>query len=572
MEFRFRRPALTLGCVPGGIAPLKTSLFCICVVVGYAVCEPASAQQKHDLRIEDHFLYRMIWRAETPPPEGMRRNGGPDPADFYSIDGWNNNLVNPNFGAAGVRLWRQIPSQYLDGLNDPARQDQPSAREISNVIFDQPESIPNSKNLSDMVWQWGQFLDHDLDLTETSLTMEFFPIAVPNGDPWFDPAFTGNQIIPLLRSAYHPYSGISSPREQINFITSWLDGSQVYGSDIATANSLRTFKNGMMKTSPDNLLPVDEDGFFLAGDVRVNEQVYLTAMHTLFLREHNRIARQLSRDRRRYSDEEIYQRARQQVIGTLQQITYEEFLPAILGPTAMPEYRGYNEVFYPNVTNTFSTSAYRFGHSMLNSQLLRLDDNGNEIPAGHINLADAFFNPTEIVEHGIEPYLKGLCHQRAQEIDAKVVDDVRNFLFGPPGAGGFDLAALNIQRGRDHGLANINMIRARFALPPHNTFADITSDFQTQQMMEDLYDQVENMDPWVAMLCEDHFPGAAVGETAMYVIRDQFIRLQIGDRLFYLNRDRRSEAGFRESSRLSDVIKRNTNLRNVPHDVFHIGN
>ena len=410
------------------------------------------------------------------PMDSAALRDSQEASNYYSVDGWNNNLTSPNFGIAGIRLWRQVPSQYTDGISEPARVDQPSARVISNVIFDQAESIPNSKGLSDMVWQWGQFLDHDLDLTETSLMIESFPIEVPVGDPWFDPAFTGTQTISLLRSEYVPYTGIVSPREQVNFITTWLDGSQIYGSDSETANSLRTFQNGMLRTSSGNLLPVDESGFFQAGDIRVNEQVYLTSMHTLFVREHNRICRQLIRGRRAMNDEEIYQEARAQVIETLQRITYEEFLPAILGEFAMPEYPGYDERFYPNITNTFSTSAYRFGHSMLNSQLLRLDDDGNEIEAGHIHLADAFFNPGEVTSYGIEPYLKGLCHQRAQEVDAKLVDDVRNFLFGPPGAGGFDLASLNIQRGRDHGLADINSIRARFFLPGHRDFSDVTSD------------------------------------------------------------------------------------------------
>ena len=531
------------------------------------------AQELRRTRIEDHFQSGIIWRSDNPVTDGLRAfEDSEERSNYYSIDGWNNNLTNPNFGIAGIRLWRHVASQYTDGISEPARPDQPSARAISNIIFDQPESIPNSKGLSDMVWQWGQFVDHDLDLTETSLTLESFPIEVPAGDPWFDPSFTGTQTIPLMRSAYVSYTGIVSPREQVNFITAWLDGSQVYGSDEETANSLRTFENGMLRKSSGNLLPLDEDGFFEAGDIRVNEQVYLTAMHTLFMREHNRICRQLMRDRRRLSDEEIYQEARARVIETLQRITYEEFLPAILGDFAMPDYPGYDDRFYPNITNTFSTSAYRFGHSMLNSQLLRLDDDGNEISAGHIHLAEAFFSPTEIIDHGIEPYLKGLCHQKAQEVDAKVVDDVRNFLFGPPGSGGFDLASLNIQRGRDHGLADINSIRARFFLPAHRNFADVTSDKQTQADLEGLYGDVENADPWVIMLCEDHFPGAIVGETAMHVIRDQFIRLRRGDRLFYLNRQSSDTRFKRESSRLSDVIKRNTNLRNVPRDVFRVTN
>ena len=113
----------------------------------------------------------------------------------------------------------------------------------------------------------------------------------------------------------------------------------------------------------------------------------------------------------------------------------------------------------PNIANVFSTAAYRFGHTMLSSELLRLNDDGSVIDSGNIALQDAFFNPGAISDNGIDSILLGASVQTAQAIDPYLVDDVRNLLFGPPGAGGFDLASLNIQRGRDHGLADYNQIR-----------------------------------------------------------------------------------------------------------------
>ena len=62
-------------------------------------------------------------------------------------------------------------------------------------------------------------------------------------------------------------------------------------------------------------------------------------------------------------------------------------------------------------------------------------------------------------EGGIAPVLRGLAAQVQQSVDTQIVPDVRNFLFGPPGAGGLDLASLNIQRGRDHGLSDYNSMR-----------------------------------------------------------------------------------------------------------------
>lgn len=523
-------------------------------------------------RLEDHFSTRLMHRQKKGNRGRNHRGNERELMRFRTIDGSYNNLSNPTWGVANTNLWRRVLAEYADGISEPARQNMPSPREISNLVCGQVDNTANQRGLTDMVWQWGQFLDHDIDLTETHEELEFFPIQVPAGDPWFDPNGTGEMSILFFRSAYNPFAPTDQPRQQLNFITSWIDGSNVYGSDEETANSLRLFRNGRMRVTVaedgSHLLPMDDEGFFLAGDVRANEQVYLTAMHTLFVREHNRIARQIKERNPNLNDEEIYQLARKRVVATLQAITYNEFLPALLGPNALPKYRGYNARVFPNIANTFSTGAFRFGHSMLNSELLRLDRNLNVIPAGNLALRDAFFSPEEIVAYGIEPYLIGLASQQAQEIDSQLVDDVRNFLFGAPGSGGFDLAALNIQRGRDHGLANINSIRQRYGLLPFSDFSDLTSDQQIQQSLEELYGDIENVDPWVAMLCEDHFPNSSLGETAWFVLQDQFRRLRDGDRFWYEIQYRgRGLQNIRET-RLSDVILRNTKAGWIRRDLF----
>ena len=147
--------------------------------------------------------------------------------------------------------------------------------------------------MSAMVYAWGQFIDHDLDLTLTGTT-ESLPIPVPAGDPSFDPASTGAQVIPMKRSTFDPSTGATTARQQVNSITAWLDGSMVYGSDAGTAASLRTLQGGRLKTSEGNLLPTDSNGNFLAGDIRVGENPELTSLQTLFVREHNRLAARLA--------------------------------------------------------------------------------------------------------------------------------------------------------------------------------------------------------------------------------------------------------------------------------------
>ena len=537
-------------------------------------CPTTQAQDRPSRRdrIEDRHSTDLLNRQR----QNTRRVQDVDPTlmRFRTIDGSYNNLDQTHWGLAGARLWRRVPSAYADGLSEMARADMPSPRSISNLIFNQTESTVNERGLTDMVWQWGQFLDHDLSLTHTHEPLEYAPVQVPSGDVWFDPTESGGAVIQFFRSEYNEFASPNVPREQLNVITSWIDGSNVYGSDETTANNLRLFRNGMLRVSANatgHLLPVDEDGFFLAGDVRANEQAYLTAMHTLFMREHNRLCRELLRALPDLTDEQLYRHARKRNIATMQAITYNEFLPALLGNPIAP-YRGYNPNVFPNITNCFSTSAYRFGHTMLSSELLRLDPDGNTIPEGNLSLADAFFDPDLIKDHGIDPYLRGLIANPAQEVDAKLIGDVRNFLFGPPGAGGFDLASLNIQRGRDHGLPGLNEIRVRYGLPPLRSFEDLSDDPETILQLAELYGTVDQIDPWVGMLCEKHVPGSSLGLTAYMVIRDQFERLRDGDRFWYQHEFQGAAVQRFEQTRLSDIIRLNSGIKQIRRDVFRLPN
>ena len=166
--------------------------------------------------------------------------------------------------------------------------------------------------------------------------------------------------------------------------------------------------------------------------------------------------------------------------------------------------------------------------------------------------------------------MRGLYKQQAQEVDIKVIDDVRNFLFGLPGSGGFDLAALNIQRGRDHGLASYNQTRQDFGLAPASSFADITSDTDLQAAMASVYASVDDVDVWVGGLAEDHIKGGMLGELFHAILSDQFRRLRDGDRFFYKGHLQSAQFIQRiESQRLSDIIKRNTNIvKEIGKNVF----
>jgi peroxidase len=532
------------------------------------------------------------------------------PAVFRSIDGTGNNVANPDWGSANIALLRTAPAAYADGIDDlvvgsPTR---PSPRVVSNTVVAQTteERVLSDRLMSAMIYGWGQFLDHDLDLTTNASPREPADIPVPKGDPTFDFFGTGDVVIPFSRSKSVPGTGTSTdnPRQQPNEITAFIDASMVYGSSDAVASALRTHTGGLLKTSagPDNMIGTQDDllpfnntnyftpdelaalhmgndthavpdsELFAAGDIRANENIELTSLHTLFVREHNRLAGLIAAANPDMSDEDIYQRARAIVGAELQVITYNQWIPTLLGPGALPAYSSYNPNVNPGIANEFSTALFRLGHSMLGDDVEFLDSNGEEV-AEAIPLHEAFTNPAKVSETGIGPILKYLATDPSSEVDNSIVDEVRNLLFNVPGGQvGFDLASLNLQRGRDHGLADYNTIRAAYGLPRVTSFDQITSNIALRNGLRQLYGNVDNIDAWIGGLSEDHVPGTSTGPLIRAVLQNQFTRVRDGDRFWYQNQDIYVPPGYGVHSlaetTLADVIARNTDNAHLQDNVF----
>lgn len=493
------------------------------------------------------------------------------PDEYRTINGRFNNLARPWLGSAGIAFTRVVEPAYGDpaGLL-PARMEGASPRAISQVLADQGGiSMLSVHGDTNLMWLWGQFLDHDIDETPIAKPKEPFDISIPSGDPWFDPMGTGTVRMALDRSGYQMISG---RREQVNNITAFIDASMVYGSDAPRAAELRALDGtGRLKTSEGDLMPFNLRGFptgpdptdptlFLSGDVRTNENVALIAIHTVFMREHNYWADRFRDADPTMSDDDIYEHARAIIGGIVQAITYREYLPLLLGMDAIPPYMGYDPDVDPGISNLFATAAFRMGHSQLDGVLARLNADGSEAPEGNLSLADAFFNPGEIVAHGIDSVLRGVTMTQAQQLDTMLVGEVRNFLFGPPGAGGFDLAALNIQRGRDHGLPGYNAVRAAFGLPMATSFLDLNPDPIIAGKLASVYATCDDIDPWVGMLAEPHVPGAMVGETLRAVLADQFRRLRDGDRFWYESYLPADLVDLVNAQTMATVLRRTTGL------------
>ncbi len=514
--------------------------------------------------------------------------------EYRTITGWGNNVDHPEWGANHSLLQSNTTDAFANGFSTPAAPQRANPRLISNYLMSQPSVLPSTQGLSDYVWVFGQFIDHDITLVFNNST-EFFPITINFPDPIFNPGGAlPNAFIPMTRSAAAPGTGTQAgnPRRYANEISAFVDGSAVYGPDSIYADWLRTHVDGKMKTSSGNHLPFNTiDGEFdspqdasapildnatkqfnklyVGGDIRANENIFLTSMHTLFVREHNTQCDRIKQDHPSWNDEQIYQHARKIVGGTIAAILYEEWLPTL--GVQLPPYTGYDPTINPGIFNVFSAAAYRLGHTLLSSNLHRSNNLGGTIPEGDILLRNAFFNPLAILnEGGVNPLLKGMAHQMQQEFDRRVIDDVRNFLFGGPGSGGMDLAAINMQRGRDRGLADFNTIRADFGMTKYTSFLEMTGNEELADFLKVAYVNVDDIDPWVGFLCEKKQTGSIFGETLVKIMIDQFGAMRDGDRFYYENDAdlTAEEKAMIKATRIYDVVMRNSDITILQKNLF----
>lgn len=317
-------------------------------------------------------------------------------------------------------------------------------------------------------------------------------------------------------------------------------------------------------------------GCFLAGDTRPSEQMALAAMHTLFMREHNRIARRLFQINPHWTGDTVYEETRKIVGGILQKITYEQYLPELLGINPLPRYTGYKYWINPGVINSVATAAYRFGHSTIRPSFDILDENyqrvGVPIPLKHM-----FFNNTYIIRHGIDQLLRGLCTFQSEKVDRSFASGIMDHLFERQNLHGLNLIALNIQRGRDHGLPGYNDYRRYCGLTNARSFGDAANEIspESRKILTKLYnDDPSIADLFVAGIAETPVPGSQLGPTFSCLIKEQFTRLRDGDRFFYM-RDKvfsRSQLNEIRKSSLSRILC--DNLKNgkklwVQENAFH---
>ncbi len=486
-------------------------------------------------------------------------------SEFRPIGGTGNNVQNPNLNAVPNSPELTLaPLNFAPGTSN-GLVDGPNPRTISNVISGEEgangqNGQTNDSRASAWLYVFGQFIDHDISLEATPQSDDPINITIPAGDP----AFQDGETIALNRDVRSPTTDTI-----INTVTGYLDLSQLYGSDEQTAASLRNADGTLANSSNGQALSVVNDKF-AAGDVRVMENPELTAVTMLFMREHNYWVTQLAASNPSWTGDQVYNMARTITTAEYQNIIYNEYLPLLIGPV-LPPYAGYNPNVNPQVTQEFSTAAFRVGHSQVSDTQEGLNPDGST--AFVESLGQSFFNtPEEDMSNGIDPLLQSLGADSAQATDVYVVAELRNLLTAGLVGGDvdvIDLIAIDVQRERDVGLGTLNQTRQAIGLSPYTSFAALTPDPVLQANLSSVYGDIDSVDLFIGGLAEPAAPGAIVGPTFQTIIGDQFNALRAGDRFFWLNQGFDPQtAAMISKTKLSDIILRNTTITQEQRNAF----
>jgi hypothetical protein len=606
------------------------------------------------------------------------------PTPWRSLNGVDNNVEHPTWGRIGTHYRRIAKAYYADGISAMPK-GLPPARYISNRVFnDLGQNVFSENDISQWGWVWGQFLDHTFGLRDEKPGATT-PIPFAKNDP-LERFRDDLGVIAFSRTRPAPGTGVTNPRQQVNTVNSYIDAYAVYGGTNARLDWLRVgpidgdpTNNSAYLMLPGNYLPQQDTrgsddaakpGMDLmgqlvthpataavAGDVRANENDALTAVHTLFAREHNRIVSLLPSS---LTDEEKFQIARRVVGAEQQYVTYHEFLPAL--GVKLPPYRGYDQAVDPAISDEFATVGYRV-HSMVHGELepkapastytqeqlkafrsvgIEVEREDGEITLV-IPLGVAYGNPELLKAVGLGAMLEGLADERQYKNDEQIDDSMRSILFQIPKPGVRDpsvcgepvvnpkcysdvqdLGAIDIERGRDHGIPPYNRLRIAYGLAPKTSYTAITREStarfprgglirkhdpiddpdilafkqlrddhghvvrpKSDEAQEDVVSavrrstlaarlkavygagNVNEVDAFVGMLSEPHVKGTEFGELQLAMWKRQFQALRDGDRFFYLNdpmlTEIREKYGIDYRHTLAEIIRMDSDATVGPH-------
>ncbi|NXP53088.1 DUOX2 oxidase, partial [Heliornis fulica] len=484
--------------------------------------------------------------------------------EVQRYDGWYNNLLHHSRGSVGARLLRLLPANYADGVYQALQEPRvPNPRQLSDAVARGPSGLPSRRNTTVLAVFFGFHVLSDILATEEpGCPAEFLNIHIPPGDFVFDPAGTGDVVLPFQRIRWAMETGQSpnSPREQTNEVTGWLDGSSIYGPSHSWSDALRKFSGGQLATGLSKHLPRETDGrvpmwkaldpttgqggpqgIYDLGSAWGNENRFLQAENIAWFRYHNHKAVELAQEHPTWSDEDLFQHARKWVIATFQNIVLYEWLPTLLGRN-VPEYKGYQQHLDPSLSPEFVAAAEQFLATMVppgvykrdpQCQFLEVPSPGGPFPA--VRLCNSYWSRESARSQeakDVDNLLLGMSSQIAEREDNIVVEDLQDYWYGPLKYSRTDYVASWLQRGRDLGLPTYNQARERFGLEPLQNWSDLAPHLE-QQVLEKVAALYDNDTARLELL-----PGGMLeANSSLFsaIILDQFVRLREGDRFWFEN-------------------------------------
>ncbi|XP_072480342.1 dual oxidase 2 [Notamacropus eugenii] len=510
--------------------------------------------------------------------------------EVQRYDGWFNNLRYHERGSAGSRLQRLVPATYSDGVYQPLGEPYlPNSRSISNTAMKGDSGKASLKNRTVLGVFFGyHVLSEVVSVERPGCPAEFMNIQIPKGDEVFDPDHTGNVVLPFQRSEWDPQTGKSpnNPRDQINQVTSWLDGSAIYGSSHSWNDALRNFSGGelvrnktnpafprdtqgshLMWTAPDPATQQEgPKGLYVFGAQRGNQNPFLQAVGLLWFRYHNLWAQRLAQQHPTWGDEELFQHARKRVIATYQNIAMYEWLPSFLEKDP-PAYERYKSFLDPSISPEFLAASEQFlstmvppGVYMRNTSCHFQDVINGGQNSSALRVCNSYWsreNPNLLSAEAVNELLLGMASQISEREDRIVVQDLRDYWPGPGKFSRTDYVASSIQRGRDLGLPSYNRAREAMGLDPLQEWESLNPHLEPEiwKNISYLYNQnLSHLELLPGGLLESY---GNPGPLFSSIVFEQFVRLRDGDRYWFEN----TRNGLFSEDEIAEI--RNTTLHDV---------
>ncbi len=468
-----------------------------------------------------------------------------------TADGSCNDLAKPMMGSAGMRMGRNIPIEKT--FADEGNLLNPNPRTVSREVLERKNGVKEVGQINYLAAAWIQFMIHDW--FDHGDNQSVSPIEVPleADDPFGTPTMSVGRT--RKDPTKNPVDG--RPDTFQNVVTAWWDGSQIYGSDQATQDRVRSFVDGKLKMS-NGRLPTDARGIDDTG-FNKNWWVGLSMFHHLFALEHNAICDRLKAVYPDWNDQKLFDTARLVNTALMAKIHTIEWTPAILKNDIL------KRAMYANWQGLFPTEGKHSGnvivHGIMGSKhnhhgvpfslteeftavyrmhpllrdTLEVRNHQNNAVMGNLGLgASAFAGATQAMSsYGLTNlfYSFGMSHP-----GALTTNNFPAFLqnFTMPDGSKVDLAAVDLIRDRERGVPRYNEFRRLVNLKPVNDFTDITPDTALAEKLRTVYNNdIEALDLLVGSLAEGYRPpGYGFGETSFQIFIAMASRRLMSDRFF----------------------------------------